>query len=328
MTAAATPRAHARPRRSTPTSPSRPRSAHRRRQGRLLVAHRPDVVPAGPPHRDGRDHRDLGGPPTRGARRPVRRARRRDRGLPRGRASSARSSADARTAFAYGVMTGAAPRRRALSRRRHVRDRRDAEPDPLHGLPPAGRGLAARVVPDRPQDGPLGLAPAVRAPVRAGRPAHARGRRRRPASRSSSTRCRSSTSPRSGCSRIATSIFSALNERELRQRRADLQALVEVGARLDAVADAIQQADIVLGALVVRFGFERGRAARRVRRPGRRPRHASARPTPPTTSSDPDWIVRRAWERREILPVKQLDPSATRSSPRSCRTRATSSSPR
>ena len=57
---------------------------------------------------------------------------------------------------------------------------------------------------------------------------------------------------------IATSIFSALNERELRQRRADLQSLVDVGARLDAVADAIQQSGIVLEALVERFGFERG----------------------------------------------------------------------
>jgi diguanylate cyclase (GGDEF)-like protein len=106
---------------------------------------------------------------------------------------------------------------------------------------------------------------------------------------------------------LATSFFSALNERELRQRRADLQALVEVGARLDAVADAIQQADIVLGALVTRFGFER--AALLGESDGRvvaLATHGTA--DAPTTSSDPDWIVRRAWKRREILPVKQLDP--------------------
>ena len=106
---------------------------------------------------------------------------------------------------------------------------------------------------------------------------------------------------------IATSFFSALNERELRQRRADLQALVEVGARLDAVADAIQQADIVLGALVTRFGFER--AALLGESDGRvvvLATHGTA--DAPTTPSDPDWIVRRAWKRREILPVKQLDP--------------------
>ena len=73
---------------------------------------------------------------------------------------------------------------------------------------------------------------------------------------------------------IATSIFSALNERELRQRRADLQSLVEVGAKLDAVADAIQQSEIVLEALVVALRLRARRAARRDRRPGRGPRLA------------------------------------------------------
>ena len=40
---------------------------------------------------------------------------------------------------------------------------------------------------------------------------------------------------------LATSLFSAMNERELRQRRADLQALVDVGARLDDVSDPVRQ---------------------------------------------------------------------------------------
>ncbi len=107
---------------------------------------------------------------------------------------------------------------------------------------------------------------------------------------------------------IATSIFSALNERELRQRRADLQALVDVGARLDSAADAIQQAGIVLEALIERFGFERGLL---LGESDGRVVVLAAHGTPeaPTTSTDPDWIVRRAWERRQILPVKQLDPA-------------------
>ena len=106
---------------------------------------------------------------------------------------------------------------------------------------------------------------------------------------------------------IATSIFSALNERELRQRRADLQSLVEVGAKLDAASDAIQQSEIVVGALTSRFGFER--AALLGETDGRVVVLASlGTTTPPTTASDPDWIVRRAWDRREILPVKALDP--------------------
>ena len=57
---------------------------------------------------------------------------------------------------------------------------------------------------------------------------------------------------------LATSVFSAMNERELRQRRADLQALVDVGARLDDVADPVLQARVVLDGLTDRFGFERG----------------------------------------------------------------------
>jgi diguanylate cyclase (GGDEF)-like protein len=107
---------------------------------------------------------------------------------------------------------------------------------------------------------------------------------------------------------IATSIFSALNERELRQRRADLQALVDVGAKLDTVADAIRQAELVLEALVGRFGFERGvLLGESDRRVVVLATHGTAEA--PTTSSDPDWIVSRAWERRETLPVKRLDPT-------------------
>jgi len=106
---------------------------------------------------------------------------------------------------------------------------------------------------------------------------------------------------------IATSIFSALNERELRQRRADLQTLVEVGAKLDAAPDAIQQATVAIDALVARFGFERGVLLGES--DGRVVVLAShGAGDAPTTTSDPDWIVRRAWQRREILPVRQLDP--------------------
>jgi diguanylate cyclase (GGDEF)-like protein len=105
---------------------------------------------------------------------------------------------------------------------------------------------------------------------------------------------------------LATSIFSAMNERELRQRRADLQALVDVGARLDDEGDPVHQARIVLDGLVGRFGFTRGllvgasedkviilaaRGAAEV----------------PTAAVDPDAIVLKAWERREPLPVRRLD---------------------
>jgi diguanylate cyclase (GGDEF)-like protein len=106
---------------------------------------------------------------------------------------------------------------------------------------------------------------------------------------------------------LATSVFSAMNERELRQRRMDLEAMVEIGARLDDVSDPVQQSQIVLDGLSDRFGFERsvllGASEGRTL-------VLASRGTiePPTMAVEPDWIVRRAWERREVLPVKRLDP--------------------
>jgi hypothetical protein len=57
---------------------------------------------------------------------------------------------------------------------------------------------------------------------------------------------------------LATSFFSAMNERELRQRRVDLQALVDIGAHLDSEGDPVHQSRIVLDGLAKRFGFKRG----------------------------------------------------------------------
>jgi diguanylate cyclase (GGDEF)-like protein len=105
---------------------------------------------------------------------------------------------------------------------------------------------------------------------------------------------------------LATSIFSAMNERELRQRRADLQALVDVGARLDEVADPALQARVVLDGMAARFGFERGLVI------GAAEESlvvlASRGATEWSGSEPPDAIIRRAWERRELLPVKRISP--------------------
>ena len=103
--------------------------------------------------------------------------------------------------FGYAMLSVPAPARRPVPRRRDVRDRWHAEPDPLPRLPPPRRGLAAGVLPDRAEDRAVAFAAAVRRPVRPGRPARAGGRRQPGRRASSSTGCRSSTSPRSGCSR-------------------------------------------------------------------------------------------------------------------------------
>jgi diguanylate cyclase (GGDEF)-like protein len=107
---------------------------------------------------------------------------------------------------------------------------------------------------------------------------------------------------------IATSIFSAMNERELRQRRADLQALVDVGARLDDVADPVLQARVVLDGLAARFGFSRGVVLGAA---GDQLVVLASRGTVEwNETAPPDAIVRRAWQRRQMLPVKRIDTDA------------------
>jgi diguanylate cyclase (GGDEF)-like protein len=108
---------------------------------------------------------------------------------------------------------------------------------------------------------------------------------------------------------LATSIFSAMNERELRQRRADLQALVDLGARLDDVADPVLQARVVLDGLSARFGFARGIVLGAVEGnvvvlAARGAAEVSSVPGPA------DAIVAKAWERRELVLVKRVRPEA------------------
>ena len=106
---------------------------------------------------------------------------------------------------------------------------------------------------------------------------------------------------------LATSVFSAMNERELRHRRADLQTIVDIGARLDDMSDPIRQSVTVLDGLAERFGFERGVVI------GASDDQmiilsAIGVDDVPTIAFRPDAIVARAWERREILAVRELEP--------------------
>ena len=107
---------------------------------------------------------------------------------------------------------------------------------------------------------------------------------------------------------LATSVFSAMNERELRQRRADLEALVEVGAKLDDVSDPVHHARIVLDAIADRFGFERGVVVGAFEDKAIVLATRGAGGHAPAAPVEPDAIILRAWERREPLAVKRLDP--------------------
>jgi|GEM_PF-3427206 len=103
---------------------------------------------------------------------------------------------------------------------------------------------------------------------------------------------------------LATSMFSAMNERELRHRRADLQAIVDIGARLDDETDLVRQSKVVLDELAARFGFERGAVI------GASDDQmivlAARGGDAPTVASAPDAVVVRAWARREVQAVRRL----------------------
>ncbi len=105
---------------------------------------------------------------------------------------------------------------------------------------------------------------------------------------------------------LATSIFSAMNERELRQRRADLQALVDVGSHLDDEGDPVHQSRIVLEGLAKRFGFTRGILVGAAEEKMIVLAALGAAEVP-TSAVEPDAIVVKAWERREPLAVSNLD---------------------
>jgi diguanylate cyclase (GGDEF)-like protein len=108
---------------------------------------------------------------------------------------------------------------------------------------------------------------------------------------------------------LATSAFSAMNERELRQRRADLEALVELGSALDDVADPVRQSQIVLDGVVDRLGFARGLV---VGASDDRVIVLAAHGATyvPTLAATPDAVIATAWERRELTAYGRLDPAA------------------
>ena len=200
-----------------------------------------------------------------------------------------------------------APVRWALSGVRDVRHRRHPESDPLPGLPRPGRRLAPRLVSDRAQDRALALAAAVRRPLRPGRQAGPADRGHRRGAPSSSTACRSSTSPRSGCSRS--------RPRPSRRSTNASFASVAVGPPVDGRGRRpARRRERPARAVAARPGGPRRairvqarHRRRRLRRQDARAGHARTEDVP-TTAADPDWIVRRAWDRHEVLPVKRLDP--------------------
>ena len=108
---------------------------------------------------------------------------------------------------------------------------------------------------------------------------------------------------------LATSLFSALNERELRQRREDLESLVAMGTRLDDEGDPFRQASFVLEGLADRYAFPRGLALGVVD-DGMVILGSLGLPDAPVravVAVDP--VLERAWETRSPLALRRLDAS-------------------
>jgi diguanylate cyclase (GGDEF)-like protein len=108
---------------------------------------------------------------------------------------------------------------------------------------------------------------------------------------------------------LGTAFFSSLNERELRRRRTDMEALAAMAAELDQTTDPNEIARILLKTVKEAFGLEPG-IVLGVRR-GSRSRLV------PLDADEPDdgrvgidSVVRKAWDTREIVLVKDLDPAS------------------
>lgn len=110
---------------------------------------------------------------------------------------------------------------------------------------------------------------------------------------------------------IATSTFSAINERELRRRRFDLERLANMATDLEGADDATGVAEVLLETVVDAFEFERvlvlGSPEEDLHLMGHR---GDVNPVRMGTVPGDDSIIRRAREGRDTLLVTELEPGA------------------
>lgn len=106
---------------------------------------------------------------------------------------------------------------------------------------------------------------------------------------------------------LVTAVFSSLNERELRRRRGDLEALAEMASRLETTHRPDEVAEALLDSLASRFDFKRGvvlggpagdLTLLAYRAPGE----------PGVLTTAVDSSIQAAWNKRDVVLKKQLDP--------------------
>lgn len=110
---------------------------------------------------------------------------------------------------------------------------------------------------------------------------------------------------------IATSTLSAVNERELRRRRVDLEALTDLAEQLERASGSTSVACTVLDAAIGHFGFERGLVLGGPE--GQLDVLASdglVETARPPGGAGPSELVTRAHREKQTLLVQALDPSS------------------
>jgi two-component system, cell cycle response regulator len=110
---------------------------------------------------------------------------------------------------------------------------------------------------------------------------------------------------------LCTALFSAINERELRRRRIDLEALAQMANQLEKTNGPARVAQVLVDSLAETFGFRRalliGGRQKALQVLGRR--GLASAPQGAATGNE---VIRRAWERKRTLLVKQPDPGHNR----------------
>jgi diguanylate cyclase (GGDEF)-like protein len=103
---------------------------------------------------------------------------------------------------------------------------------------------------------------------------------------------------------IVTALFSGLNERELRRRRRDLQALTEMATELEKVSSPQEVARVLLDRVMETFRFQRGVVV--ALRDGDLTTLASAAEDSPGDAAEADAVLGEAWKRRRPVLVREL----------------------
>lgn len=104
---------------------------------------------------------------------------------------------------------------------------------------------------------------------------------------------------------IATAIFSAINERELRRRKTDLELLTAMATELEFASEPNSVARTLLDSVVRDFGFRRGMVlAGPDRRLSLAAFHGTAEPEEPRPGLDE--VVKKAWSDKRPILLRRL----------------------